>query len=313
MLPDANAFEGWLRLQPGFEAARVMRIAPLDGGVSNITCRVDLADAPVTAVALRVQRERGIFEPYDVLREGQVIRRLGASAVPVPKLLASEPSRGPLGAPFIMLEWVDAPHMGEAPNADFSEYLKALVAIHTAGWQALGLGEVLPVPESPRAALLGEIAAIDWRRERFDGADEPLLVTARDALAATAPGNGQLALCQGDINVFNYLFRHGKVAAVVDWEQARISDPRSDLGHMMALRVLKGAPFAPAGEQPFVQAYAAVRGTQISGMAWFRARWLWEMGVIYHGWRAFSGSEPWYSHEAMTAALQASLDEFSHG
>ena len=35
------------------------------------------------------------------------------------------------------------------------------------------------------------------------------------------PGDGRLALCQGDINVFNYLFRDREVVGVVDWEQAR--------------------------------------------------------------------------------------------
>jgi len=312
MLPDARSFETWLRLRPGFDDARVLDIVALDGGVSNITCRVDLRGAAVDAVALRVQRERGIFEPYDVVREGEVIRRLEPSAVPVPKLIASEPSRDALGAPFIVLEWVDAPHMGSAPDANFGEFLAAVAAIHRLDWRALGL-DMLGVPGSVRDALLGEIAAIEWRRERFEGADEPLLVAARDLLRASAPNDGRLALCQGDINVFNYLFRDGKVAAVVDWEQARISDPRSDVAQMMALSVLKGAPWGPADAQPFLQAYGAIVGTPVQGMAWFRARWLWELGVIYHGWRAFSGSEPWYTHEQWTTALEAALDELSHG
>lgn len=312
MIPEARSFEKWLRLRPGFEAVRVIDVVALDGGASNITCRVDLDGAEADAVALRVQRERGIFEPYDVVREGEVIRRLEPSAVPVPKLIASEPSTEALGAPFIVLEWVDAPHMGNAPDANFGEFLAAVAAIHRLDWRGLGL-DMLGVPGSPRDALLGEIAAIEWRRERFEGAEEPLLVAARDVLMATAPGDGRLALCQGDINVFNYLFRDGKVVAVVDWEQARISDPRSDVAQLMALRVLKGAPFEAADEQPFVHAYAAVAGAPVHGMAWFRARWLWELGVIYHGWRAFSGSEPWYSHEQWTTALEAGLDELSHG
>lgn len=312
MVPDAHSFEKWLRLRPGFEHARVLDVVPLDGGVSNITCRADLAEAPFGAVALRVQRERGIFEPYDVVREGEVLRRLEPSAVPVPNLIASEPSSDVLGAPFIVLEWIDAPHMGNAPDANYSEFLAAVAAIHRLDWRALGL-DMLGVPASPRDALLAEIAAIEWRRMRFDGADEPLLVTARDLLKASAPGDGRLALCQGDINIFNYLFRDGKVVAVVDWEQARISDPRSDVGHMMALGVLKGAPFGPADGQPFVQAYGAIAGSPVHGMAWFRARWLWELGVIYYGWRQFSGSEPWYTHVQWAMALEAGLDELSHG
>jgi hypothetical protein len=55
--------------------------------------------------------------------------------------------------------------------------------------------------------------------------------------AAGAPGGGRVrrtapatarSLCQGDVNVFNYLFRKGRWW-VVDREQARISDPRCDV------------------------------------------------------------------------------------
>jgi hypothetical protein len=83
-LPRQGAVQSWLRGLPGFESATVRRMSPADGGVSNITCCVELDGAPFPAVALRLQRERGIFEPYDVLREGEVIRRLNASNLPSP-------------------------------------------------------------------------------------------------------------------------------------------------------------------------------------------------------------------------------------
>ena len=177
----------------------------------------------------------------------------------------------------------------------------------------LGLDQLLGVPASLEQALEGEIEAVERRRVRFAGADEPLLIRARDVLLAGIPGDGRLAFCQGDINVFNYLFRSGQVVAVVDWEQARISDARSDVGQLLALSLLKGAPSVPADEQPFALAYGAVRGEQLSGMVWFRARWLWELAVIYHGWVGFSGSTPWYSHESVSALLEGAISELAHG
>jgi hypothetical protein len=42
-------------------------------------------------------------------------------------------------------------------------------------------------------------------------------------------------------------------------------------------------------------------------MEYFRARWLFELGVIYHGWRTFNGSDPWYSWADLTRLLEASL------
>lgn len=288
----------------------MLDIAAVDGGASNITCRVTLNSAPATSVALRVQRDRGIFEPYDVIREGNVLRHLEASAVPVPHMLASEPDRAHLGAPFIVMEWVDAPHMGMAPDASFAAYTKTVVAIHAVDWRALRL-DFLGVPSSPADALRSEIAAIANRMDAFGCASEPLLSLAHESIRRSIPNDGQLTLCQGDINVFNYLFQAGEVVAVVDWEQARISDPRSDIGQLVALAHLKGAPFGPAHQQGFVQAYSAASGLSLPNMEFFRARWLFELGVIYHGWMRFNASEPWYSWPQLAALLKSALTELA--
>jgi aminoglycoside phosphotransferase (APT) family kinase protein len=307
MIPAPQIFEDWLRKQHGFQSARVTGIALADGGASNITCRVNLTGCTRPAVALRLQRERGIFEPYDVLREARVLRCLAGSPVPVPAVLGEEPDAAVLGGPFIILEWVDAPHMGEAgAEADYGAYTAAVVAIHSLDWRALGLG-FLGEPASPAAGVLAEVETIAHRMRGFGCEDDPLLVRALGLLRTKAPTDGRLALCQGDINVFNYLFRARRVVAVVDWEQARISDPRSDVGHLVALGNLKGAPFGPASEANFVRAYEAASGRELPSMEYFRARWLFELGVIYHGWRTFNGSDPWYSWADLTRLLEASL------
>ena len=308
MVPASETFEPWLRRLAGFSDAQVRAIEPVDGGASNITCRVSLDGADVPYICLRVQRDHGIFEPYDVVREGEVIRRLQPSAVPVPRLLRSEAGREPLGAPFIVMEWVDAPHMGVAADADFGVFTRAVVSIHQVDWEELGLG-MLGVPATLAEALGGELDAVAARMAAFGCANEPVLRLALNALRRQIPGNGRLALCQGDINIFNYLFRGGEVAAVVDWEQARLSDPRSDVGQLTALSHLKGAPWGDADRQGFVLAYGAAAGTPLSGMAWFRARWLFELAVIYHGWVGFNASEPWYSWPEVSGLLVQAIAE----
>ena len=310
MMPLAEQFEPWLNRLDGFAAARVLSISPVDGGASNITCRVDLLGASASAVCLRMQRQRGIFEPYDVVREGRVITSLAASDVPVPHVLGSEKSNAPLGAPFIVMEWVDAPHMGNAPNPSFAAFTRAVANIHALDWRALGL-EFLGVPESPAAGIRRELDAIAARMPAFSCENERLLSFALERLRATVPEDGRLALCQGDINIFNYLFLGEDVVAVVDWEQARISDPRGDVGQLVSLSHLKGAPFGPAETQPFVQAYGVAAGKSATGMAYFRARWLFELGVIYHGWMRFNNSEPWYSWDHLAELLDLSLSELA--
>lgn len=309
-MPAPAAVERWLRTLDGFGTAGVRSISLAEGGVSNITCRVVLEGPPMAAIALRVQRDRGIFEPYDVLREGELLRRLADSTLPVPAFIAAEPDPSFLGAPFIAMEWIDAPHMGIAPDADFGAFTRAVVDVHSLDWRGHGL-DFLGVPASPREGVRRELAAIAARMPSFACDSEPLLGRALDVLDRAVPAEGRLALCQGDINVFNYLFRGGEVVGIVDWEQARISDPRSDVGQLVALSHLKGAPFGPAGRAPFVQAYGAASGTPLANMEYFRAHWLFELGVIYHGWMAFNDSEPWYSWSHLSALLEAALDELS--
>jgi hypothetical protein len=47
----------------GFEDAQVAGVVALTDGLSNVTCRVKLTEAPVAAAVLRIQPTRGIFEP----------------------------------------------------------------------------------------------------------------------------------------------------------------------------------------------------------------------------------------------------------
>ncbi len=309
MLPRPADFEPWLNRLPGFEDARVGSITAVEGGASNITCRVEVLSGTARRVCLRLQRERGIFEPYDVIREGRVLAALAGTTVPVPRVLGMEPDARVLGAPFIVLEWVEAPHMGMAPDADFDAFTRMVARIHAVDWRAAGL-ECLGVPGSVREALAGELATVERRMAAFGCRGEPLLRAALERLRATIPAEGRLALCQGDINVFNYLFRGGEVVAVVDWEQARISDPRMDVGQLLALSHLKGAPFLPAEAMPFAVRYRAAAGMEPGDLRWARAAWLWQLGVIHFGWRRFgNGSAPWYSLEQVGELLEMALAE----
>ena len=54
---------------------------------------------------------------YDILREGETLNHLADTAVPVPKVLAAESDPRFFGAPFLLLESIDAPHM-PAPEVD---------------------------------------------------------------------------------------------------------------------------------------------------------------------------------------------------
>lgn len=313
-VPEPARVESWLRTLLGFEDVRVVTVVPLTDGLSNVTCRVELTDAPVAAAVLRIQPTRGIFEPYNILREGEVLNHLDGTAVPVPGVLASESDPRFFGAPFLLLESIDAAHM-PGPEADFATFAAdlpafaaAVAAIHAIDWRAAGL-DFLGVPTSPAEGFKGEVEAVARRMSAFGCAGEPLLNRALTALLASTPSGGRLALCHGDPNPFNYLFRGQQLVGVVDWEQALISDPRSDIGQLVSLSHLRGAaPYGPPSENPFVQLYEASTGERLESMELFRSRWLFQLGVVYHGWKAY-GTEPWFSWAQVEDLLTRSLAE----
>lgn len=306
------AFADWIKKLPGFEDATVRTMRPVDGGASNLTYRVELDGSPMAAVALRMQRREGIFQPYNVVREAELLRQLEHTAIPVPRVLHTEWDTEVLGARFIVLEWIDAPHMGDAgPEANFEAFTRMVAAVHALDWRALGL-EFLGVPTDAGNAILSELAPVAKRMRAFECENDPLLRHALALLQRVRPVDGDSVLCQGDINVFNYLFRQQQVVGVVDWEQAHIGDARSDVGQLLALSHLKGAPLGDVRDMPFLHAYEAAAGRELANMEYFRALWFFKLAVIYHGWVRFSGGEgPWYSWDDVSTLLEQSLAEIA--
>jgi len=308
----AAAVTGWLRTLEGWEQATVTAMDPLDG-YSSINRRLHVAHGAAERLVLKVQPASGIFEPYDVLREATVLRCLGPTAVPVPAVVASEADPSVLGQPFFAMEWIDAPHLGVpasegGPDAlPFESFIGAVVQVHAVEVEAAGL-DVLGVPSSAVEAFQGEVELVAERMATRGLEDDPLLAEARDRLREVQPEGGRLGLCQGDINVFNYLTRDGEIVGVVDWEQARISDPRSDLGQLLALMVLKGVPLGPADDEGFVSMYRDAGGVVAPGMEAFRAFWFFQLGFIHRAFTAGAGEEPWYSWAQIERLLPQSLD-----
>jgi aminoglycoside phosphotransferase (APT) family kinase protein len=307
-VPGAARVEAWLQRQPGFAEAAVTRVEPLTDGYSNVTCRLLLEGAPVPGAVLRLQPERGIFEPYDALREAGVLRCLATTDVPVPAVLAEEPDPTQLGAAGFLMEWIDAPHMGaDGADIDFGRFFEALVGVHAVDWEQAELG-FLGVPGSPADGFVAEVRLVADRMDRA-GVVDPLLVAAADQLLHAEVPGGRLALCQGDANVFNYLVRDGQVVGVVDWEQARISDPRSDVGQLEALGLLKGVPYGPPDQMLWAGMYHDAGGDPPEHMGPFRAMWLFQLGFINRAYTALHGGEPWYTWAQIEDLLPQALDD----
>jgi len=188
----------------------VERIEALAGGVSNLTFRVDRGNA--APVVIRVERESGIFEPYDVVRESRVLRALAGTAVPVPEVLAVATESQALKAAFFVMEFVNAPHMGEVPRSTrvTANDVDAVARIHEVPWLEAGLA-FLDAPEVGTEGAARDLALVEARAARYGQANDPFIAELGGWLGAHLATTLDLVFCQGDINVFTNLFREQEV------------------------------------------------------------------------------------------------------
>ena len=274
--------------------AAVTALRRLDGGVSNLTWRLEAAEGP--PLVLRVERERGIFQPYDVLREGRVLRALAGSAVPVPAVLGESARSDALGAACIVIEWIDAPHMGQVAMSPglFDAYRAAVDAIHQVDWQAAGL-DFLGAPAPGAEAARRDLDAVDARAVAFDCADDPFIIELGAAARGAPPDSPAPRLCHGDINVFNYLVgSDGGICAVVDWEQAQLGDPLSDWGLICALSGLRGSDDAPE-QMPLARPSLLASGRPARELRYWTLHQLYKLAVIHRIWSEIGDAPPWYT------------------
>ncbi len=273
---------------------RVRSVARLDGGVSNLTWRVDREGAD--PVVLRLQRERGIFQPYDILREARVIACLEASPIPVPRVLGTAGAESPLGAPFAVLSWLDFPHMGQTAMTAgvIVRYRSMVESIHSLDWRALGLGFLDPPSAGPEAAQR-DLDAVHARAVDFSCADDPQIARLAGALQANLPDSPEPMLCHGDINVFNYLVGpDDQIAGVVDWEQAHLGDPLSEWGLITALGSLRGID-APPEAQPLAAPALQRSGRRASDLRYWMLHQMYKLAVIHCIWSQIGDEPPWYT------------------
>jgi len=102
-----------------------------------------------------------------------------------------------------------------------------------------------------------------------------LINEAWELLKETVPTDGRPALCWGDSRVGNVIFRDASPVAILDWEMANISDPRTDLAWWfwidrcnsegLGFERLAGLPEA----NEIYRQWAEWTGRSIEGIAWF--------------------------------------------
>lgn len=199
-------------------------------------------------LVIRTEPEEGLVPPYDVRPQYFAQEALAGSNVPVPHVFWLEMDPHVTGKPFYMMDWIE----GDVPIpwgflADEKyknpvirkqmgdHFIEVLANIHNFDWKAKGLDKHLPVPELGRACATERIQKWEGLLKKYRIEPEPVMAEALAYLKANIPETTKLCLTHGDYRVGNFIWRDGRIRAMLDWESVEIGDPLMDLGYATQL------------------------------------------------------------------------------
>ncbi|MFL5759778.1 MAG: phosphotransferase family protein [Thermomicrobiales bacterium] len=208
------------RIIPG---SRLLRAWPLTGGVSAEITALEIERRDGSRAKLVVRRHGEIdrnHNPHVARDEYRLLHIAQAHGLATPKPYYFDESCDLFPTPLVVIEFIE----GETVFApgDLSAYLAQMVG---------ALAQIHTVKESPELAfLLRQDMGVGKSPATLDASMHEADI--REALAAWPfTQDNASALLHGDYWPGNVLWKGGKIAAVIDWEDARVGDPLADLGN----------------------------------------------------------------------------------
>ncbi len=274
-----------------FPGAALNASERLTGGVSADVYRLDLTlmGGINRSIVVRLHGETHAGHPARL--EYALLRALADTEVPVPEVLFADDSGQVLTAPFVTLAFVAG--------------TTAITRINST-WQIKKMADMLlKIHDCPTRDLPDLPLRIDPRPGLFDFLPEtPVTERLRSALLAL-PDTAYKAppkLVHGDFWPENLLWQNQQISAVLDWEDAALGDPLSDVATaQLELRYKFGKETA----RRFVTAYAINTSLDTGRLA------LWQVYVAaaaytYMGeWRLAPDIEAHMRKEALASLVEA--------
>lgn len=245
----------WLQSKmPKAEKLSVSNLERSGAGFSNETFLFDVSwqearKSKSEGMVLRTPpKAYPVFPEYALAKQFKVMKILGGTNVPVPKMLWLEEDPSLLGSPFYVmgkLKGLVPPEF--PPYHTFGVYFNAtpqqrakmswgavenMAKVHMLDWKKLGFS-FLGVPKAGTGAVDRQVEYLDmylnWMKEgSLDS--QPILEAALKWLKENRYEPKHIVLCWGDPRLPNTMYdAEFNVVAILDWEMSFLGDPEADL------------------------------------------------------------------------------------
>ena len=227
-MAESTQHRKFQRLVQKFEPqSKLIRVWGLKGGVSAQTTKIEIRQPDGQSKKLVVRRHG----PGDLERnsnittdEFRLLRITGESGLPTPTPSYLDTSCEIFPTPYLVLDYVDGDTEFAPPSLDdfLLESATQLSRIHRADISNADLS-FLPSLQDRCAEKIGTRPA-----KLDESIGEGRIREALESVWPWTPWN-EAALMHGDFWPGNILWKDGRVAAVIDWEDAELGDPLADL------------------------------------------------------------------------------------
>jgi aminoglycoside phosphotransferase (APT) family kinase protein len=234
----AERLERFLASEEPGRRPRVRECRPISGGYSRVSAIAEVAwsDGEVERLVLRGDPPPGVgVFSSDRDAEWVLLRALrGVDSVSVANPRYYDSDGRFFGTRCIVMEYVDGrPLQGVAAEPGAAQaaavtFVDTVAGIHATPLTALPAGLSVPTDLD---SYLDEVGEAYLRVEREISESSPLLRYVVDVLREYRPPPVPFTLVHGDCQPGNLLVGSGRRPVTIDWEFARVGDPREDLGY----------------------------------------------------------------------------------